>query len=228
MNITDDIRNFQVKTALQPEKIKTSREYRTLAILKYSFPEKFSKLHKAEAPDLQDDEGELGIEVTWGGSPKDEMISGESYKYVHAKTEADRKNCLQKIQKNGGNRSAITTTYPLSTAEGDIVHIQNVFCKKLKKADTYRKAFRHVGLAILIDIPMSFFSDSDWGKWLSDINDDCFDFVAIIHWSGVEIFDFSSGEYSSRIIDWKDMDALKRLGRMAAEGFIKDEDPVWG
>ena len=28
-------------------------------------------------------------------------------------------------------------------------------------------------------------------------------------------------------IDREDMDALKRLGRMAAEGIIKDDDPVW-
>ena len=28
-------------------------------------------------------------------------------------------------------------------------------------------------------------------------------------------------------IDREDTDALKRLGRMAAEGIIKDDDPVW-
>ena len=28
-------------------------------------------------------------------------------------------------------------------------------------------------------------------------------------------------------IDREDMDALKRLWRMAAEGIIKDDDPVW-
>ena len=28
-------------------------------------------------------------------------------------------------------------------------------------------------------------------------------------------------------IDREEMDALKRLGRMDAEGIIKDDDPVW-
>ncbi len=34
-------------------------------------------------------------------------------------------------------------------------------------------------------------------------------------------------EYSRRWIDSRDMDALHRFGRMAAEGVIKDDDPVW-
>lgn len=82
-------------------------------------------------------------------------------------------------------------------------------------------------LAIIIDIPMFFFDDPQWGRWLSDINNDSFAFVAIIHWSGVDIYDFKTGEYSKQRIDREDMDALKRLGRMAAEGIIKDDDPVW-
>ena len=81
MNLRDEIRNFQVTSALPRELMKTSREYETLAILNYSFPERFSKLHKAETPDLQDDDGELGVEVTWGAVPclspfKLEVLSG--------------------------------------------------------------------------------------------------------------------------------------------------------
>ena len=227
MNLRDEIRNFQVTKALSTELIKTSREYKALAILKYSFPDCFSNLHKAEAPDLQDDDGSLAIEVTWGGSPRDELISGESVKYSHAKTEAEKERSLQRIRKNGGNRDAISTSYPAGTSEGDKKHVLEVFRKKLKKADNYRQCFQRIGLAIIIDIPLFFFDDLQWGKWLSGINDGGFDFVAIIHWSGVDIYDFKTGEYSDRRICREDMDALERLGRMAAEGIIKDDDPVW-
>ena len=65
------------------------------------------------------------------------------------------------------------------------------------------------------------------GKWLSDINKGKYDFVAIIHWSGVDIYDFLTKEYSRSRINREDMDALKKLGRMAAEGIVKDEDSVW-
>ena len=227
MILRDEIRNFQVTTALPTELIKTSREYKALAVLKYSFPDCFDKLHKAEAPDLQDDDGNLAVEVTWGGSSRDELISGESLKYSHAKTEAEKERSLQKIRKNGGNRDAISTSYPVGTSEGDKKNVIEVFQKKLKKADNYRRTFQLIGLAIIIDIPLFFFDDPQWGKWLSDINDGSFDFVALIHWSGVDIYDFKTGEYSNRRIVREDMDALNRLGRMAAEGIIKDDDPVW-
>lgn len=227
MNLRDEVRSFQVTTALSTELIKTSREYNVLAILKYSFPDCFTKLHKAEAPDLQDDDGNLAVEVTWGGSPRDELISGESLKYTHAKTEVEKVRSLQKIRKNGGDRDAVSTSYPVGTSESDKKNVIEVFRKKLKKADNYRQSFQRIGLAIIIDIPLFFFDDPQWGKRLSYINDDSFDFVAIIHWSGVDIYDFKTGKYINKRISREDMDALKRLGRMTAEGIIKDDDPVW-
>lgn len=227
MNITDEIKNFQVTTALPAELIKTSREYTTLAILKYSFPDCFSTLHKAESPDLQDDEGKLGIEVAWGGAPRNELITSEGLKYSRAKNEKAREKCLQIIRQNGGDRDEISITYPVGTAEDDKKHVQNIFRKKLKKVDNYRKAFKQVGLAIMIDIPLFYFTDSDWGQWLSDLNQGAFGFVAIIHWSGVDIYDFSSKKYFSKRIDRETMGDLSKLARMTAEGIIKDTDPAW-
>lgn len=227
MHLRDEIRNYKVTTALSPELIKTSREYKALAVLKYSFPERFSKLQKSEAPDLQEPDGELAVEVTWGGSPRDALISGESVKYSHAKTKAEKERIRRKIRKNGGDRDDISTSYPVGTSGGDKKNVIEAFRKKLKKVDNYRQSFLRIGLAIIIDIPLFLIDDSDWGNWLSDINNDRFEFVALIHWSGVDIYDFKTGEYSKQRISREDMDALKRLGRMAAEGKIKDDDPVW-
>ena len=49
----------------------------------------------------------------------------------------------------------------------------------------------------------------------------------LVHWAGVVIYDFKTRVYSNRRISREDVDALNRLGRMAAEGIIKDDDPVW-
>lgn len=225
--LTDEIRNFQVYSALTAEKIKTSREYFVLATLKYSFPEEFAGLHKAEAPDLQDDFKGLGIEVTSGLSPNDERISGESVKYSHAKTEKERAKCLKIIESCGGTRDEFSIGYPVATASSDREHVVNVFKKKLNKVDEYQKKYGHIGLAILIDIPLFFFDDKDWGKWLKELNDNKFEFVALVHWSGVDIYNFISGEYSIKRIGRDDMDALKKVGRMAAEGLILDNSPIW-
>lgn len=227
MNLTDEVRNYQVSSPLPIEKIKTSREYRVLAILKYSFPERFASLRKAEAPDLQDAKANLGIEVTSALSPRDEQITGESIKYSRAKTEAEREKCLKIIHNCGGTRDEISTGYPVSTADSDKAHVIDAFRKKMKKVNQYHKQFQHMGLAIIIDIPLFFFYDPEWGKWLVEINEGQYDFVALIHWSGVDIYDFLTGNYLTKGINREDMDALQKIGRMAAEGIIKDDDPVW-
>ena len=227
MQLTDEIRNFQVNAALPAEIIKISREYSVLAILKYSFPEQFSCLRKAEAPDLQDKEGKLGIEVTSGLSQEDEMISGESVKYTNAKTEEQRQRCIKIIEKCGGTRDEFSTGYPVGTSERDKKNVIKIFTKKLKKIKDYREKCSCIGLAIILDIPLFFFSETDWGKWLTDINDNKFDFVVLVHWSGVDIYDFSTGKYHIKRISREDMDALKKLGRMAAEGLIDDDNPIW-
>lgn len=227
MDLSDEIRNYQVSSPLSAEKIKTSREYKVLAILKYSFPERFADLHKGEAPDLQDVKSNTGIEVTSAFSPRDERITGESIKYSHAKTEEERERCLRIIQNCGGTRDEISTGYPVSTIESNKADVIDVFRKKLKKTDQYHKQFQHIGLAIIIDIPLFFFYDHEWGKWFDEINGEKFEFMAIVHWSGVDIYDFRTRNYLTKRINREDMDALGRLARMAAEGIIKDEDPVW-
>lgn len=109
MHFSEEIRNYEVMTALPFKDIKTSREYFALGVLKYSFPDQFSNLKKGKAPDLQDMEGSLGVEVTWGGSERDELISGESYKYSHAKTEKDRERCLRIIRQKNNTEDKLPT-----------------------------------------------------------------------------------------------------------------------
>lgn len=225
--LSNKIHNYQVKHALSQELIKTSREYYVLAVLKYSFPEKFSGLRKSETPDLQDLKKGLGIEVTWGDSPINELISGESYKYTQANTQADRVKCLKKIRQHGGDRNLFSTSYPISTAEGSLAFIQNAFQKKKSKIVMYRQNVQCLGLAIIIDIPIIIISDFQWEENLSDQNNDGFNFVVLIHWSGVDMYDFDTKKHTSKMISNQDMRNLKKIGRLTAEGIITVDDDVW-
>ena len=169
----------------------------------------------------------MGIEVISAYLPQDEQITGESIKYSRSKTEDERRECLRIIKNCGGTRDSISTGYPVSTADDDKKQVVDAFRKKMKKIDQYHEKFQHMGLAIIIDIPLFLLYDPEWGKWLVEENRNEFEFVALIHWSGVDIYDFCTGGYSSKRIDREDMDALKKLGRMAAEGIIKDDNPAW-
>lgn len=48
-----------------------------------------------------------------------------------------------------------------------------------------------------------------------------------IHWSGIDVYSFIAKDYCIKRIKPEDMDALKKLARMAAEGRIRDDDPIW-
>ena len=69
-----------------------------LGVLKHSFPNRFSCVYKAEAPNLHDEEDKLGIEVVSELLPQDERISYGSTKYSRANTEEQRQRCENIIQ----------------------------------------------------------------------------------------------------------------------------------
>ena len=230
MIITDEIRNYRPVGALPLEQHKTCDEYYTLAMLKYAFPDRFSKLHKAESPDLQDADSELGIEVTWGCSPTDKKIDGESYKYSQSKTDEERKRHLQEIRKSGGEQYGILTSYPTGTDEGAKACIMDAFRKKLKKIERYRENLQKLGVAIMMDIPLSILYDPNWGGRLLEIergSESKYDFVALIHWKGVSLYDFQTQEYSHFAITEHERITLKKLARMTVEGIFTEDDPVW-
>ena len=111
------------------------------------------------------------------------------------------------------------------------VNVEKAFRKKLKKTESYRRKFNHLGIVIVVDIPMMFFeTDFDWKEWLFEINESSvynYDFVILSHWSGLDLYDFRTREYAQRRIDRNDRDALRKLARMTTEGIIKEDDLVW-
>ena len=227
MIINELLQDYKITTALQPELRKTSREYCALSFLQFSFPDLFFNLRKKEAPDLQAQEDGIGIEVTWGGSPENEIISGESDKYRRARNQAERERSLEIIRKHGGDRNDFCTSYPVGSSSLDKKYLENAINKKKKKVFRYRRDFQRVGLAILIDIPLFFLGDPNWGDWLSDINQNDFDFVCIIHFWGVDLFNFFTRKYLSSRPSREEIEALKLLSRLTAEGIIQDDDSVW-
>ncbi len=159
-----------------------------------------------------------------GGSPGNELIAAESIKYSLAKTDEKRQRSLQKIRNYGGERNEFSLNYAVGSAEKDETDILNIFRKKLEKADRYRKSFNNLGLVITTDIPLCI---SYWVNKLSVSNEGKYDFVVLMHFSGIDLYDFESQTHTRRSIDSNDKDALGKLARMTTEGIIKDEDPVW-
>ena len=232
MELNDEIRDRDFDDVLDSHLWKTSNEYTALASLKYCFGEKYRYLRKSEAPDLQDVENSVAIEVTDSVTPNDAQIIGEFTKLSQVSTEKQKEKCRKKIVQNGARLLSdgmiAWKSRGLETERHEIIH---AFVQKLSKISEYRKmGFVNIGLLIYHEKPVFTETIDNFPKWLTEAQKNCadkYDFVYILHVKGLLFYDFASGEKSEVVIPREDRLALGNLGRMAAEGEVKDDDPVW-
>ena len=232
MELNDRIRNRHFGCDLDSHFWKTSNEYTALACLKYCFGEKYRHLRKAEAPDLQDAENSVAIEVTDSVTPNYAQIIGEFTKLSQVNSEKQKEKCREKISRNGarllGDGMIAWQSRGPETERHEII---NAFVQKLSKISKYRKmGFANIGLLIYHEKPAFPETIDNFPEWLIDAQKDCadkYDFVYILHVEGLLFYDFASGEKSKVEIPREDRLALGKLGRMAAEGEVKDDDPIW-
>lgn len=232
MELNDRIRNRHFGYVLDSHFWKTSNEYTALACLKYCFGEKYRRLRKAEAPDLQDAENSVAIEVTDSVTPNDAQIIGEFTKLSQVSTEEQKEKCRKKIIQNGARLLSDGMIAGKSRGpETEKREIINAFVQKLSKISKYRKmGFANIGLLIYHEKPAFSETLDNFPQWLIDAQKDCadkYDFVYILHVEGLLFYDFANREKSEIIIPHEDKYALGNLGRMAAEGEVKDDDPIW-
>ena len=72
---TDLVKGKKYSSAVKPNTLKHSQEYRVLATLRYLYPSKFDTMITGEAPDLQDSASSTGIEVTAAVKEDDMKVS---------------------------------------------------------------------------------------------------------------------------------------------------------
>ena len=109
--------------------------------------------------------------------------------------------------------------------------ILNAFQSKLDKAGIYRrKGFASVGLLIYVEAPIlddTRFNGYGWFTSAQADRKEKYDFVYLCYRDGLIRFDFQKKKCKEFFIPKNDMAGLQNLGRMAAEGEIKDDDPIW-
>lgn len=228
----NDVRDIPSRCVLDSHLWKRCIEYTALASLKYCFSDKYRHLRKAEAPDLQDHENSVAIEVTNSVTPTDAQIIGEFTKLSQVSTEAQKEKCRQKISQNGAKLICDGfMAWNFRSPETGINEIVNAFVRKLNKVSIYRQSgFEKIGLLINHENPVFSEEVANYSKILMDAQKDYadkYDFVYILHIEGLLFYDFASGEKSEIVISREDRFALGNLGRMAAEGKVKDDDPIW-
>lgn len=232
MELTDSIKNKRFESVLDTHLWKTSNEYTALAALKFCYGEKYKDLIKSEAPDFQDLKNSVAIEMTDSVTPTDAQTAGEFTRIGLAKTEEEKLKRRKKIEKNGAKMLMNgMMTWPIRDPKTEQRELLLTFSKKLKKLPEYHKrGFKKIGLLIYHEKPPFDETLQECDKWLTEAqsaSDMKYDFVYLFHIEGILFYDFCSGEKTHVVISHEDRYALGNLGRMAAEGEIKDDDPIW-
>lgn len=145
-------------------------EQMALLILQHCYPGTYSSLCLSDAPDLQDIDKSIGIEVTRMISQSEAQIEGEYTKYCFGKKgETETQLCRQKIEKNGGKVNEYSVTFPTKTSKDEKNDLQNAIRSKMAKLDDYRKSgFRSLGLFVLYEQPLIPIGLDELKSWFDD------------------------------------------------------------
>lgn len=140
---------------LSRRKHKDYNEELALLILKQYFPGQFSNLTKKDAPDLQDINGRIGIEVVEAIEMKKAEIDGVFSNRRIDNLSITYEKCKEIIEKNGGELDEYGITYPVTTNLDEKAIIQEAIQKKIKKYSEYKeKGFEELSLFVLFYEPI--------------------------------------------------------------------------
>lgn len=230
MSIPDSVRKKRFPQAFTPRMRSISIEYTALAVLKHCEGETYRFFRHGDAPDLQDTTNSVGIEVTRAVDQDDALLESEFVKLAAKNDPTEKEKCRKRIGQTGAKLTEDWgMTYPPQKPEkGIIVH---AFESKLSKVASYRqKGFSSVGVFIYREDPLFSDTESEWFDWLQSAQantTDRFDFAYLCYISGLLFYDFKRQVGTRREIIQADLEALLKLGSMAAIGEIKDDDPIW-
>ena len=221
---TEIVQNRKFEAAIKPCLLKHSQEYRVLATLRYLYPAKFDKMVTGEAPDLQDCENGIGIEVTAAVSEND-MRASRAFSELYQDKPKDIEKRKKVIESSGytfvplvDNKDVISTS---GTADGEKYFFQESIRRKSKKLERYHANYKEIGLAIILpEIPTSY-AETNLSEWLSELlteSDNRFDFVYVISHRFCIQFDMQGNILEKHSLTSDENCWLVTIGRMTAEG----------
>lgn len=183
---TDLVKGKKYSSAVKPNTLKHSQEYRVLATLRYLYPSKFDTMITGEAPDLQDSASSTGIEVT-AAVKEDDMKVSRAFSELNQGKPKD----IEKRKKTSNQADIslfLLKMKRLRYLPPELPTERNAFFKKAyeerrKKIQQYRSNFKRMGLAILLpEIPTSY-AENHLSEWITELLDESanlFDFVYVI------------------------------------------------
>lgn len=238
MNIhTDLVQSECYHERISPEIANCSQEYRALATLRYFIPVKYDTMIKAEAPDLQDCNNCIGIEVTAAVSEKDMKAADAFSKLCKENDSVVVQKLKQKIIESNYsidtveiNQSTIISTSTSGTDNSEKTVFQKSIWKKIKKLHKYREKFKTMGLAVLLPEPPTVEAENHFVDWFREASceyNDTYDFIYVISHRFCIYYNSKTDEFKKWKISSDEDCSIQKIARMTAEGKLSLESPEW-
>lgn len=231
---TNRIEQYVFGGSICPQLQNRSQEYRVLATLKFFFPGKYGGLIAGDAPDLQDCDGNIGIEVTVAVPENDMKVSRLFSRLCESKDEKRKEFFIRKITDDGFTLKdtpvglAVISPASFSCLEKKI--FQCSIKRKLAKLDQYCKKFNRIELAVILPEPPTTDAEKELPNWLYEVlcgKERFFDYIHVISNRFYLGYDARSYEKTSIKISKAENNALCMIGRMTAEGVLSFESEEW-
>ncbi len=180
IDIPDEVKNIVYTTPLDSEKMKYYTEAFAWLALQYCFDE-YKNLQLSDAPDLQDINNMLGIEVTEVAIPSTKIVDGN---WLHYRKTGEEKYKI-KAERFGGEFDHISCSYPPITSKDELECIEETLKKKIMKIPSYRnKGFHTIGLIFVLNempLPDTAFRWGDVVKKVQSQSSEKFDMLFFLY-----------------------------------------------
>lgn len=241
MVINEKVRNKVWTERIDKHLSTKSWENQALAILKYYFPSIFSDLFLSDAPDIQDKKKVWGIEVVRVSFEEESRLLGEVNQYFNSLQDHDElkaKKYREKIIRDGGVFTEAGVQLPLTVTRVEENRFAYTIQKKLEKIPGYKKhGFVNMGLFMFHnEIPIQFTEPVERMEmldWIQNCYSDKYDWAFIVDWDDdkqlnrLTIINFKNHGLEIKHIPASIMMDCVRYGRLAAEGGISADEPIW-
>lgn len=215
-NIPDEVKDIVYTTPLDSEKMKYSTEAFAWLALRYCFDE-YKDLQLADAPDLQDINSMIGIEVTELAIKSVKVVDGN---WLHYRKTGDEKY-QRKASFLGGEIDESSCSYPVTTSKDELNSMQEVLIKKINKVTSYRKkGFEKLGLIIVFNEPPLPNTAQKWSETVKEVqstSSEKFDIIFFLYRNAISYCKSDTYKTEYIVLEEQMVDELSKYARYIAE-----------
>lgn len=211
--------------------LKTSQECRALATLRYIFPNQFNPVMLAEAPDLQDQERNIGVEVTAAVKKNDMKAASAFCEYIKTDDIKRKELLLKQIDESSSSVISVSNSIEAMMSGGgqnEEAIYKEALRRKKEKAEEYKQVVKQLFLVVIfLEIP-SRETEACLEQWTMDvITEKEFDGVYVISERFCIHIDLLVENVTKYSIKKEENELIRKIGRMTAEGEIKLSVEEW-